>query len=124
MDPARFDTELLTPAYLADPYQYYCALREREPVYWSDRLNAWVLTRYDDVQAALRHPQLISGRRVQSYADGLPPDAQASLQPLFIRSESGLATWTHQPTLGFVAWLPAHLLHAWWRGCARGSRHW
>jgi len=83
MDPVRFDTELLTPAYLADPYQYYRALRECEPVYWSDRLSAWVLTRYDDVEAALRNPQLISGQRVKSYADGLPADAQASLQPLF-----------------------------------------
>ena len=83
MDPVRFDTELLTPAYLADPYQYYRALREREPVYWSDRLNAWVLTRYDDVLSALRNPLLISGQRVQSYADSLPPDAEASLQPLF-----------------------------------------
>ena len=83
MDPVRFDTELLTPAYLADPYQYYRALREREPVYWSDRLNAWVLTRYDDVLSALRNPLLISGQRVQSYADSLPPDAAASLQPLF-----------------------------------------
>ena len=83
MDPDCFDTELLSPAYLADPYQYYRALREGEPVHWSDRLNAWVLTRYDDVLSALRNPRLISGQRVQSYADGLPSDAQASLQPLF-----------------------------------------
>ena len=83
MDPVRFDTELLTPSYLADPYQYYRVLREGEPVYWSDRLNAWVLTRYDDVLSALRNPLLISGQRVQSYADSLPPDAEASLDPLF-----------------------------------------
>src|SRR5262249_11659159 len=33
-------------------------MRQQDPVYWSDALGAWVLTRYDDVLAATRNPGL------------------------------------------------------------------
>ncbi len=82
-DLVNFDDVLLTQRYLANPYPFYDALRRSEPVHFSRRMNAWVLTRYDDVYAALRNPQLISGQRVKSYAKGLPPDTQISLQPLY-----------------------------------------
>ena len=55
-----FEEALLTPEYLANPYAYYAALRDAEPVYWSARLNAWMLTRFADVHAALKDPRLIS----------------------------------------------------------------
>ena len=35
-------------------------MRGDDPVYWSDGLGAWMLTRYNDVLAALRHPSLSS----------------------------------------------------------------
>jgi cytochrome P450 len=78
-----FDAALLTPDYLANPYPYYAHLRETEPVYWSGRLNGWVLTRYEDVHNALKDPRLISSRRVSSYADSLPQQTQAKMRPLF-----------------------------------------
>jgi hypothetical protein len=80
MNQYDFDTHVLTPDYLADPYRYYHALRKAAPVFWSERLNAWVLTRYGDVQAALRDKRLISGKRVSTYADGLPVE---QLKPLY-----------------------------------------
>lgn len=89
MNPKRsshtldFDAALLTPDYLANPYPYYAHLRETEPVYWSGRLNGWVLTRYEDVRNALKDPRLISSRRVSSYADSLPQQTQAKMPPLF-----------------------------------------
>ena len=83
IDGIRFDQDLLSPAYLADPYRYYRELREQDPVHWSARLNSWVLTRYEDVHAALNDPRLKSGQRVQSYADALPQDSQTQLQPLY-----------------------------------------
>ena len=89
MNPKRssqtldFDAALLTPDYLANPYPYYAHLRETEPVYWSGRLNGWVLTRYEDVHNALKDPRLISSRRVSSYADSLPQQTQAKMRPLF-----------------------------------------
>ena len=38
------------PAFLADPFPLYRRLRDEDPVHWSHRLKAWVVTRYDDVK--------------------------------------------------------------------------
>lgn len=38
----------------ADPYPWYRALREREPVYFSRVFRAWLLTRHEDVVRVLR----------------------------------------------------------------------
>src|SRR5262245_38409766 len=37
-------------------------MRQHDPVYWSDALGHWVLTRYDDVLAATRNAALSSAR--------------------------------------------------------------
>jgi pimeloyl-[acyl-carrier protein] synthase len=47
----------MDPEFLADPYPMYHRLRAEEPVHHSP-LGFWVLTRYDDVVAALRDPRL------------------------------------------------------------------
>src|SRR5262249_35942857 len=51
---------LTDPAFLEDPYPVYRRMRQQDPVYWSDGLMHWVLTRYDDVLAATRHAALSS----------------------------------------------------------------
>jgi cytochrome P450 len=78
-----FDRVLLTPDYLADPYRFYAELREKVPVYFSQRMNAWVLTQYHDVAAGLCDKRLICGRRVESYAAGLPLPLREAVRPLF-----------------------------------------
>jgi cytochrome P450 len=63
MLPSETETyPLAGPAFLEDPYPVYCRMRQQDPVYWSDALGHWVLTRYDDVLAATRHPALSSAR--------------------------------------------------------------
>jgi len=37
-----------------DPFPLFRALRSEDPVHWSEALGGWVLTRYDDVRAAMR----------------------------------------------------------------------
>src|SRR5512143_3054657 len=56
------DPDLLAPATLADPYPVLAELRERAPVHWSERYRAWLLTRYDDCDAAHRDPRFSSNR--------------------------------------------------------------
>jgi len=43
-----------------NPYPYYTYLREHAPVYWIEPLQAWALSRYADVDFALRNPQIFS----------------------------------------------------------------
>ena len=53
---------LLSPEALANPYPIYDELRRESPVHWSEGLRAWILSRYDDVMAALHDPRLSSDR--------------------------------------------------------------
>lgn len=48
--------------YFANPYPLYHRLRAECPVYWSEKLECWLLTRYDDCLAALKDYRRLSNR--------------------------------------------------------------
>src|SRR5512146_2190694 len=50
------------PSFLADPFPLYARLQDEDPVHWSPRLKAWVLTRYDDVKAVCLDREMSSDR--------------------------------------------------------------
>ncbi|HEY5663270.1 MAG TPA: cytochrome P450 [Ilumatobacter sp.] len=52
----QFDVD--DPAFIADPYPVLGALREATPIFWNERTNQWVLTRFADVYETLRHRSL------------------------------------------------------------------
>lgn len=54
--------KLFGPEMLADPYPVYHRLRATHPVFWVPVLDAWMVTSYAAVTAALRNPQLSSDR--------------------------------------------------------------
>jgi cytochrome P450 len=54
--------KLFGPEMLADPYPVYHRLRATQDVCWVAALDAWVVTSYEAVAAALRNPQLSSDR--------------------------------------------------------------
>ena len=61
--------------FLADPYPFYRRLRAEDPVHWSPRLKAWILTRYDDVKSVLLD-RAISSDRMRPFFATLPgPEA-------------------------------------------------
>ena len=78
-----FDRELLSPKFLSNPYSYYKQLREENPVFWSERLQAWIITRYKDVEPALHDPRLSSGKRVAAILSGLPAEERGQYQQLY-----------------------------------------
>jgi cytochrome P450 len=51
------------PEVHANPYPLYRQLREQDPIHWSPLLEAWILTRYDDVLEVLKHPRFSADRR-------------------------------------------------------------
>jgi cytochrome P450 len=63
------------PDFLADPYPVYRRLREEDPVHWSTRLKAWVLTRYDDVRQVLLDHEISSDRMRPFFATLPGPEA-------------------------------------------------
>jgi cytochrome P450 len=63
------------PAFLRDPFPLFRSLRAADPVHWSPRLKAWVLTRYDDCRSVLLDRE-ISSDRLRPYFATLPgPEA-------------------------------------------------
>ena len=54
------DYNPLAPEVIENPYPYYAHLREHAPVYWIEPLQGWALSRYADVDFALRNPQIFS----------------------------------------------------------------
>ena len=44
---------LLDPEVLQDPYPFYRALREHDPVHWDPYTHSWVVTSYSEVQTVL-----------------------------------------------------------------------
>jgi cytochrome P450 len=54
------DASLLDPAVQQSPYAYYDVLRTQAPVYFMPEINAWVVTRYRDLQHVLAHPEIWS----------------------------------------------------------------
>lgn len=66
---------------LPDPYPVLHYLRETDPVHWSEPLNAWVLTRYDDVFAAHLDKRLVSGR-IELNMVALPSEQRSNYEAL------------------------------------------
>lgn len=57
---AAYDVDLYGDEVLRDPYPHYRALRELGAVVWLPRNQLHVLSRFDDIRAALRDPTLFS----------------------------------------------------------------
>lgn len=74
---------LLNPATVADPYPFYRRLREEDPIHWDDAIEAWLLTRYKDVDAVL-HDHRLTADRVASlhtvHAPEVPEATRAALK--------------------------------------------
>ncbi len=69
-DPAEVD--VFSPAVRADPWPYFAWLRRHAPVSYVDTLDAWMVSRYDDIAGVLRDPQTFSSiamRRQSSPGD-------------------------------------------------------
>jgi cytochrome P450 len=64
---ARFDLARLPPGFLADPYPYYRALRERAPVKAMPD-GSWFLTRYDDILPVYRDAKAFSSDKKKEFA--------------------------------------------------------
>ncbi len=54
--------DLFAPETLLDSYSLYKRMREEDPVHYCESLGYWILTRYDDVEAALRDERLSADR--------------------------------------------------------------
>jgi cytochrome P450 len=76
---AGFDATLVSTEFVRDPYPLLDVLREREPVYWSESLGAWVLTCYHDIVATFKDAGTYSNEGRLARAAAYLPEATAEL---------------------------------------------
>lgn len=56
----KVDYDPLDPVVKHEPYPYYVELRKNEPVKWLPGLQAWAVSRYDDIDALLKDGRTFS----------------------------------------------------------------
>jgi cytochrome P450 len=83
------------PAVSADPYPHYAALREHAPIHWCEGARAWAVSRYEEVQHVLRHPELFSSDAMATALLKLPPGATGRQSPEALKI--GLAIAAEMP---------------------------
>jgi cytochrome P450 len=71
--------DLLSAEMQQDPHAALHALRDSDPVHWSERHRAVLLTRYDDVAAAFRDPSLSADRMTPMF-ERLEPEARKAVE--------------------------------------------
>src|SRR2546430_474407 len=67
--PGEVDCPHLGPEYnplegpqLENPYPFYARARREGPVFFSERLQAWIVTRYEDIRSVLLRPDIFSSK--------------------------------------------------------------
>ena len=68
--------DFLDPTIIEDPYPHYQDWRDNHPIWWADDVQAWVLSRYDDVRVVLKDSTLFSSNSMGEM------DEQAMALPL------------------------------------------
>ena len=79
-------------SYFSNPFPLFAELRETEPVFFSQTLGGWVVTRYQDVSEILHnHEDYSSKGRVLHLINKLDPEVQRRLPLLQLHFATGLA---------------------------------
>jgi len=75
--------DLFAPEVIADPYGYFGALREIEPVHRNERFGLWLVTGYEEMVWILRHYELFSSAVIRHVEAPPYPPVNAEDLPLF-----------------------------------------
>lgn len=77
-----FEPRLTTPAFVYDPYPLLHELRAKAPVYWSEAIGAWLVTRYDDIVVTMKDTSHFSNENRLGQATAyLPMEKRTKFKP-------------------------------------------
>jgi cytochrome P450 len=79
------------PFEIGDPFDFYARVREEEPVFFSEQLGYWVVSRYEDIIAIFKDPRTFSSENTQAPYKPRPPEVQRVLEEGDFRAYSGLS---------------------------------
>lgn len=74
----NFDAQLVSREFIENPYPLLHQLRDQAPVYWSESIGGWLLTRYDDILVSFKDTDSFSNEnRLGKAVEYLPPEKRA-----------------------------------------------
>jgi cytochrome P450 len=77
------DALLVSEKFLIDPYPTLHRLRSEDPVFWSDSIGGWILTRYDDIVPTFKDVGIYSNAgRLAKIVEYLPAKSRAKFKTL------------------------------------------
>ena len=79
------------PYDIADPFPFYARARAEAPVFFSDELGYYVVSRYEDIQAIFKDPATFSSENTQTPFKPRPPEVQAVFDEAGVSHASGLS---------------------------------
>ncbi len=82
----RFD-----PFDISDPFPLYAQARREEPIFYSEALGYWVVTRYDDIKAIFRDHETFSSEVTQTPYKPRPAEVRQVLEAGGFTGNSGLS---------------------------------
>ncbi|WP_064750566.1 cytochrome P450 [Solirubrobacter soli] len=94
------------PFELADPFAFYARARAEEPVFFSEALGYYVVTRYADIHAIFKAPTVFSSENTQAPYKPRPAEVERVLDEGDFRAYSGLSGRQppeHTRLRGFIA---------------------
>jgi len=89
--PAHGVASEFDPFDIADPFEFYARVRAEEPVFFSDELGYWVVSRYEDILPIFKDPATFSSENTQAPYKPRPPEVRRILQEGEFRAYSGLS---------------------------------
>jgi cytochrome P450 len=73
------DFNPLSGPQLDNPYTFYAIARKQEPIFFSPRLQAWIVTRYEDVKTILRDNKNFSVGYLDRFMSAYTPETRSVL---------------------------------------------
>jgi pimeloyl-[acyl-carrier protein] synthase len=112
-----FDFNPLLPEFVADPYPIYYRLQAEDPVHWSPRVGAWLVSRYADVAAILQDKRFVKSGFVDLRMAALHiREEELELHPLLLMQRKWLMFLDppHQTRIrmAFAQAFSPHVIHA------------
>ena len=74
-----------------DPFPSYAELRAEEPVMYDERIDCWVVTRYDDIKAVFEDWETFSSENAQAPVRERGPEAKRIMEEGGFTAYSGLS---------------------------------
>ena len=74
--------EFLSPDYFKNPYETFRDFLSNRPIFWDEKINAWIISPYSEVEKGLSNSDLNAGERIASASAHLSAEEKAEFSKI------------------------------------------